>query len=157
VGLLWTSDRPVVKAYTGTGQHKRGKREQIPMPWAGFEPTISVSKRSMPSPQTSRPLGPAVSATRPYSEPDESTRYPRTLPLDRIHLNIKLLCTPGSPFRFSTQYVCFFITPRPLHGFVHNLVSEAGSESLLWMSFWMTNPSQFFISLNILGIGKRFI
>jgi hypothetical protein len=36
VGLLWTSDQPVVLTSTYTGQHNR----QTSMPRAGFEPTI---------------------------------------------------------------------------------------------------------------------
>jgi hypothetical protein len=34
-------------------------RGQTSMPYAGFEPTVSASKRSWPMPRIARPLGPA--------------------------------------------------------------------------------------------------
>jgi hypothetical protein len=39
VGLLWTSDQPVAKASTYTGQHNTETQRQTSMPRAGFEPT----------------------------------------------------------------------------------------------------------------------
>jgi hypothetical protein len=60
LGLLWMGDQPVAKASTYTPQHNTERRRQTSMPYAGFEPTISESKRSMTSPHTARRLGPAV-------------------------------------------------------------------------------------------------
>jgi hypothetical protein len=57
VGLLWTSDKPVTKASTYTGEHNTERRGKTSMSQAGFKPTISASKRSRLSPQTARPLG----------------------------------------------------------------------------------------------------
>jgi hypothetical protein len=50
VGLLWTSDQPVAKASTYTGQHNIRTQRQTSMPPAGFEPTIPATKwpRLMP-------------------------------------------------------------------------------------------------------------
>jgi hypothetical protein len=42
-GLLWTSDQPVAKVSTYTGQHNTGTHTS--MPWAGFEPTTPVASR----------------------------------------------------------------------------------------------------------------
>jgi hypothetical protein len=44
VGLLWTSDQPVAKASTDTGQHNTERQRQTSMPQAGFEPTIPAAK-----------------------------------------------------------------------------------------------------------------
>jgi hypothetical protein len=44
VGLLWTSDQPVAKASTYTGQHNTETQG------AGLEPTIPVTKRPRPTP-----------------------------------------------------------------------------------------------------------
>jgi hypothetical protein len=49
---LWRSDQPIEKASTYT-QHRR---RQTYIPEAGFEHTISASKLSRPTPQTSRRL-----------------------------------------------------------------------------------------------------
>ena len=56
VGLLWTSDQPVAATYTC--QYTTLTREK-PMIPTGFEPTISASCSRL-TPQTARPLGPAV-------------------------------------------------------------------------------------------------
>jgi hypothetical protein len=45
VGLLWTSDQPFAKASTYTGQHSIETKRQTSMPRAGFEPTITATKR----------------------------------------------------------------------------------------------------------------
>jgi hypothetical protein len=50
VGLLWTSDQPVAKASTYTGQHNTGTQEQTSMPPAVFKPTIPVTKQPRPAP-----------------------------------------------------------------------------------------------------------
>jgi hypothetical protein len=44
VGLLWTSDQPVAKASTYTGQHNIHKI-QTSMPRSGFEPAIPTTNR----------------------------------------------------------------------------------------------------------------
>jgi hypothetical protein len=44
VGLLWTSDQPVAKASTYTGQHNIETQRQTSMPRAGFEPMIQAAK-----------------------------------------------------------------------------------------------------------------
>jgi hypothetical protein len=48
------------KASTHTGQHSTERQRQTSMPWAWFEPTISATKRSRPTPQTTRPLGQSI-------------------------------------------------------------------------------------------------
>jgi uncharacterized membrane protein len=50
VGLLWTSDQPVAKAPTYTGQHNVETQRQISMRRTAFEPTIPVTKRPRPTP-----------------------------------------------------------------------------------------------------------
>jgi hypothetical protein len=50
VGLLWTSDQPVAKVSTYTGQHNTETQRQTSMPQAGFEPTIPATKRQRPTP-----------------------------------------------------------------------------------------------------------
>jgi hypothetical protein len=53
VGLLWTTDEPVAKASTDTGQHNVETQRRTSMSWSGFEPTIPVTKRPI---RTLRPL-----------------------------------------------------------------------------------------------------
>jgi hypothetical protein len=36
------------------------RRGQTSMPYAGFEPMVSASKRSRPTPHSAQPLGPGV-------------------------------------------------------------------------------------------------
>jgi hypothetical protein len=48
VEILWTSDQPVAKACTYTGQHNT--ETQTFMPSAGFESTILLTKRPRPIP-----------------------------------------------------------------------------------------------------------
>jgi hypothetical protein len=43
VGLLWTSDQPVAKASTYTGQHDTETWRKTSMPRTEFEPTIPVT------------------------------------------------------------------------------------------------------------------
>jgi hypothetical protein len=50
VGPLWTSDQPVAKASTYTGQNNTETQRQTSMPRAGLEPTIPVTKRPRPTP-----------------------------------------------------------------------------------------------------------
>jgi hypothetical protein len=50
----------ICKASTYTGRHKTERRRQTSMPRAGLEPTIPVSERSRPTPQTARQLWPAA-------------------------------------------------------------------------------------------------
>jgi hypothetical protein len=53
----WSARR---RASTYTGQHNKDRRGQTSMPWAGFEPTILATNRPRPTPQTARPLWPAL-------------------------------------------------------------------------------------------------
>jgi hypothetical protein len=53
----WSARR---KASTYTGQHNTERRGKTSMPWAGFEPTIPATNRPRPTPQTARPLLPAL-------------------------------------------------------------------------------------------------
>jgi hypothetical protein len=64
VVLLWTSDQPVAKASAYTEQHNTETRRQTPIPRAGFEPTIPVTRRPRPTPHTVRVPGPACSLFR---------------------------------------------------------------------------------------------
>jgi hypothetical protein len=45
VGLLWTSDQPVVEASTYTEQQHNIYTQQTSMPSTGFEPAIPATKR----------------------------------------------------------------------------------------------------------------
>jgi hypothetical protein len=57
VGLLWTSDHPAAKARTCTEQYNTEIQRQTSIPYAGFELTISASKRPRPTSQTCTPIG----------------------------------------------------------------------------------------------------
>jgi len=63
VRLLWTSDQPVSKASTYTGQHNSERQGQTSTSYAGFEPTFSGSKRPTPKTYAS------------YSAPTETVWY----------------------------------------------------------------------------------
>jgi hypothetical protein len=47
IGLLWTSDQPVAKASTYTGQHNTETRGEISVPQARFDPRRQTSMRSV--------------------------------------------------------------------------------------------------------------
>jgi hypothetical protein len=60
VGLLGRVISPSQGLYLHRTTQHRKRRVQTSMPWAGFEPTIAATNRPTPTPQTARPLWPAM-------------------------------------------------------------------------------------------------
>jgi hypothetical protein len=60
IGLLWTSDQPVAKASTDTGQHNILTQRQTSMPPEGLKLAILTTKRPIRMPYSAQPFGSAV-------------------------------------------------------------------------------------------------
>jgi len=77
VGLLWTSDQPDAK--TSIWQHTTLTRDKRPYPGRDWNPQSQQASGRRPTPQTSRPLGPAITPTASLQfAPDSPTLYSRT-------------------------------------------------------------------------------